>query len=130
MPVTGSSFVLRCAIVQEGVIRRSDEEAVDVIRRGTSRVVVMFEAMTDKGLARLICSIFYFGQSGRLELWTDSVSSRQRRSCRGKNYPLAKVSHFCHTVHINNCIIEIDLCSVSCALCLVPFAFRDPPPVH
>ena len=28
MPVTGSSLVLRCAIVQDGVMRRSEEEAV------------------------------------------------------------------------------------------------------
>lgn len=40
MPVTGSSLVLRWAIVQDGVTRRSDDEAVEVIRRGMSRVVV------------------------------------------------------------------------------------------
>lgn len=41
MPVTGSSLVLRCATVQDGVMRRSDEEAVDVMRMGMSRAVVM-----------------------------------------------------------------------------------------
>ena len=41
MPVTGSSFVLRCAIVQDGVIRRSEEEALEVIKMGMSRAVVM-----------------------------------------------------------------------------------------
>ncbi len=41
MPVTGSSLVLRCAIDQDGVMRRSDEEAVDVIKMGISRAVVM-----------------------------------------------------------------------------------------
>lgn len=41
MPVTGSSLVLRCAIVQDGVMRRSEEEALDVMRTGISRAVVM-----------------------------------------------------------------------------------------
>ena len=42
MPVTDSSLLLRCAIVQDGVIRRSEEEeSVDVTRRGMSRAVVM-----------------------------------------------------------------------------------------
>lgn len=42
MPVTGSSLVLRCAMVQDGVMRRSEDEvAVDVIRMGMSRAVVM-----------------------------------------------------------------------------------------
>lgn len=42
MPVTGSSLVLRCAIVQDGVMRRSEDEvAVDVMRMGMSRAVVM-----------------------------------------------------------------------------------------
>lgn len=35
----GSSFLLRWAIVQEGVMRRSEEEAVEVISRGMSRGV-------------------------------------------------------------------------------------------
>lgn len=47
MPVTGSSFVFRCAIVQDGVMRRSDEEAVDVIKSGISRAVVMAGGMVD-----------------------------------------------------------------------------------
>ena len=41
MPVTGSSLVLRCAIVQDGVMRRSEEEALEVIKMGMSRAVVM-----------------------------------------------------------------------------------------
>lgn len=41
MPVTGSSLVLRCAIVQDGVMRRSEEEALDVMRTGISRAVAM-----------------------------------------------------------------------------------------
>ena len=41
MPVIGSSLVLSCAIVQDGVMRRSEEEAVDVIKMGMSRAVVM-----------------------------------------------------------------------------------------
>lgn len=41
MPVTGSSLLLRCAIVQDGVMRRSEEEAVEVMRMGMSRAVVM-----------------------------------------------------------------------------------------
>ena len=45
MPVTDSSFVFRWAIVHDGVMRRSDDEAVDVINKGISRVV----AMTDVG---------------------------------------------------------------------------------
>lgn len=45
MPVTGSSFVLRCASVQDGVMRRSEEEAVEVMRMGMSRAVVMDWAM-------------------------------------------------------------------------------------
>ena len=45
MPVTGSSFVLRCAMVQDGVMRRSEEEAVDVINIGMSRAVVMASAV-------------------------------------------------------------------------------------
>ena len=41
MPVTGSSLVLRCAIVQDGVMRRSEEAALEVITMGMSRAVVM-----------------------------------------------------------------------------------------
>ena len=41
MPVTGSSFVLRCAMDQDGVMRRSEEESVDTIRMGMSRAVVI-----------------------------------------------------------------------------------------
>lgn len=41
MPVTGSSLVLRCAIVQDGVMRRSEEETLEVIKMGMSRAVVM-----------------------------------------------------------------------------------------
>lgn len=40
MPVTGSSLLLSCAIVQDGVMRRSEEEAVEVMRMGMSRAVV------------------------------------------------------------------------------------------
>ena len=40
MPVIGSSFVFNCAMVHDGVIRRSEEEAVEVIKSGTSRAVV------------------------------------------------------------------------------------------
>ena len=47
MPVTGSSFVLRCAIVHDGVMRRSDEEAFEVTRSGTSRAVVREGAISD-----------------------------------------------------------------------------------
>ncbi len=55
MPVTVSSFVLRWAIVHEGVIRLSDEEAVETIRRGTSLVVAKDGGIlpwdrTDEGL--------------------------------------------------------------------------------
>ncbi len=39
MPVTGSSLVLRWAIDHDGVIRLSDEEAVETMRRGTSWLV-------------------------------------------------------------------------------------------
>lgn len=53
IPVTGSSLILRCAIVQEGVIRRSDDEAVDVMSSGTSRAVVSVEVMIDVGCVAL-----------------------------------------------------------------------------
>ncbi len=36
MPVMGSRRVLRCAMVHEGEMRRSDEELGDTIWRGTS----------------------------------------------------------------------------------------------
>lgn len=49
MPVTGSSFVFRWAIVQEGVMRRSDEEAVELMMRGMSRLVVRVWAMVCLG---------------------------------------------------------------------------------
>lgn len=39
IPVTGSSLLLRRAIDHDGVIRFSDEEAVEIMRRGTSRTV-------------------------------------------------------------------------------------------
>jgi len=39
MPVTGSSFALSWLMVHEGVIRRSDEEFSDVIKRGISPIV-------------------------------------------------------------------------------------------
>ena len=48
MPVTGSSFVFRWAIVHDGVIRRSDEEAVEVIKSGMSRVVAMTDVRQDR----------------------------------------------------------------------------------
>lgn len=47
MPVTGSSFVLRCAMVQDGVMRRSEEEAVEVIKSGISRAGIMAGGMVD-----------------------------------------------------------------------------------
>lgn len=48
MPVTGSSFVFRRAIVHDRVIRRSDEEAVEVIKSGMSRVVAMTGVRQDR----------------------------------------------------------------------------------
>ena len=41
MPVTGSSLLFRCAIVQDGVMRRSEEESVEVTRIGMSRAVAI-----------------------------------------------------------------------------------------
>ncbi len=58
MPVTGSSFALRCAIVHDGVMRRSEEEAVEVIRSGISRAGIMAGGMCrrvkDAGLGFLL----------------------------------------------------------------------------
>ena len=56
--MTGSSFVFKWAIVQEGVMRRSEEEAVEVMMRGMSRVVarvsgiVALEGGFEKGESR------------------------------------------------------------------------------
>ena len=56
MPVIGSSFVFRWAIVHDGVIRRSDEEAVEVIKSGMSRVVAMTDVRQDPSrLAWQLC---------------------------------------------------------------------------
>lgn len=52
MPVTGSSLVLRWVIVQDGVMRRSEEEAVDVIKSGISRAVVMEAGMADVSMTQ------------------------------------------------------------------------------
>jgi hypothetical protein len=41
MPVTGSSFAFSCPIVHEGVMRRSEDEFSEVIRRGISPAVCM-----------------------------------------------------------------------------------------
>ena len=41
MPVIGSSLAFSWLMVQDGVMRRSEEEAVDLIKRGISRVVAM-----------------------------------------------------------------------------------------
>lgn len=41
MPVIGSSLALSCVMVQDGLIRRSDEEFSEAISRGTSSAVVM-----------------------------------------------------------------------------------------
>ena len=41
MPVIGSSLALRWEIVHEGVMRLSDEEAVEMMRSGTSWAVAM-----------------------------------------------------------------------------------------
>lgn len=45
IPVIGSSFVFKWAIVHEGVMRRSEEEAVEMTKRGMSRLVVRVWAM-------------------------------------------------------------------------------------
>ncbi len=47
MPVTGSNFVLSCAIVHDGVIRRSDEAALEEIKSGMSRVVTREEGISE-----------------------------------------------------------------------------------
>ena len=59
MPVTGSSFALSCAIVHDGVMRRSEEEAVEVISRGISRAVV-----SDGGMAHEMF-VFSWDELGR-----------------------------------------------------------------
>ncbi len=45
MPVMGSNLDFRWAMDQEGVMRRSEEEAVEVMMRGMSRVVVRVSGM-------------------------------------------------------------------------------------
>ena len=50
MPVTGSSLALRCARVHDGVIRRSDEEAVEVMESGMSRAVSKVEGMSGRSV--------------------------------------------------------------------------------
>lgn len=47
MPVTGSSLVLRCAMDQEGVMRRSEDEALDVINSGISRAAAKGGGMVE-----------------------------------------------------------------------------------
>ena len=43
MPVTVSSLALSCVIDHDGLIRRSEETAVEVMKIGTSRAVVQDE---------------------------------------------------------------------------------------
>ena len=61
MPVMGSSLDLSWVIVHDGVMRRSEEEAVEVMRRGISLDVVMGVCMLTGagGKGRVFCQVWF-----------------------------------------------------------------------
>ena len=69
--MTGSSLDLSCAIDHDGVIRRSEEEAVEVIRSGISRAVFKegggMASGTALGMSDFVLSVSY-SKDSRIQL--------------------------------------------------------------
>ena len=102
----GSSLVLSWEIVQDGVMRRSEEEAVEVMRSGMSLVEAMDGCMVDllranlMGLVHAICG---GGVSVEVGEYSSIASPHQPVRAVGKNCNDCYTYLTSGTVHYTAC---------------------------